>query len=111
MLQQELFEGKFCVNNASNSVVSSVDFCACFFSPVAHVLLLCSGAAVSVVVDAAGPLEQLAAAAASWGVSINVLVEINAGQDRWSVGSGGLGGCEGVCLQAGSTFLFLLFWI
>lgn len=39
---------------------------------------------MSVVVDATEPLEQLAATAAAWGVSINVLVEINAGQDRWA---------------------------
>lgn len=43
------------------------------------------GARVSVVVDAVEPLEQLAATAAAWGVSINVLVEINAGQDRYAL--------------------------
>jgi D-serine deaminase-like pyridoxal phosphate-dependent protein len=42
---------------------------------------------VSVVVDAAQPLEQLSATAREWGTSVDVLVEINAGQDRW--------GCRG----------------
>jgi D-serine deaminase-like pyridoxal phosphate-dependent protein len=40
---------------------------------------------VSVVVDALQPLEQLAAAAREWGTSVDVLVEINAGQDRCGV--------------------------
>lgn len=44
-----------------------------------------AGARVSVVVDAPGPLQQLAAAAAAWQTSISVLVEINAGQDRCKV--------------------------
>jgi len=43
---------------------------------------LLTGARVSVVVDASEPLQQLAATAAQWSVTINVLVEINAGQDR-----------------------------
>jgi D-serine deaminase-like pyridoxal phosphate-dependent protein len=33
-------------------------------------------------VDAAGPLQQLADAAAAWGTSVDVLVEVNVGQDR-----------------------------
>lgn len=40
------------------------------------------GARVSVVVDALQPLQLLADMAAAWGTSIDVLVEINAGQDR-----------------------------
>eukprot|EP00878_Enallax_costatus_P027366 GHUV01029449.1.p1 GENE.GHUV01029449.1~~GHUV01029449.1.p1 ORF type:complete len:209 (+),score=53.98 GHUV01029449.1:431-1057(+) len=49
------------------------------------VALAAQGARISVVVDAPGPLQQLAAAAATWQTSINVLVEINAGQDRCGV--------------------------
>jgi hypothetical protein len=60
-------------------------------APATHFLPHCAcvhvrpGARVSVVVDAPGPLEQLAAAAAARGVSVDVLVEVNAGQDRCGV--------------------------
>eukprot|EP00882_Tetradesmus_deserticola_P009015 GHRQ01009511.1.p1 GENE.GHRQ01009511.1~~GHRQ01009511.1.p1 ORF type:complete len:216 (+),score=61.29 GHRQ01009511.1:748-1395(+) len=47
------------------------------------VALAAQGARVSVVVDTLQPLEQLAATAQEWGTSVDVLVEINAGQDRW----------------------------
>lgn len=40
------------------------------------------GARVSIIVDAAGPLQQLADTAAAWGTSVDVLVEVNVGQDR-----------------------------
>lgn len=45
--------------------------------------MLIAGAHVSVVVDAVGPLELLASTAQTLGATIDVLVEINAGQDRW----------------------------
>eukprot|EP00775_Hariotina_reticulata_P007631 gene7631-7833_t len=53
------------------------------------VALAAQGALVSVVVDAAGPLQLLAQTAHAWGTSVNVLVEINAGQDRCGVDSPG----------------------
>jgi D-serine deaminase-like pyridoxal phosphate-dependent protein len=55
---------------------------------------------VSVVVDAAQPLEQLAATAREWGTSVDVLVEINAGQDRW-----GCRGCSRVLFVNHVTFV------
>uniref|UniRef100_A0A383VFH8 D-serine dehydratase-like domain-containing protein n=1 Tax=Tetradesmus obliquus TaxID=3088 RepID=A0A383VFH8_TETOB len=53
------------------------------------VALAAQGARVSVVVDALQPLEQLAVTAQQWGTSIDVLVEINAGQDRCGVDTPG----------------------
>lgn len=49
-----------------------------------RLLLSClpPGARVSVVVDAKQPLKLLADTAAAWCTSVDVLVEINAGQDR-----------------------------
>lgn len=37
---------------------------------------------MSIVVDALQPLQQLADVSAAWGTRVDVLVEINAGQDR-----------------------------
>jgi D-serine deaminase-like pyridoxal phosphate-dependent protein len=45
-----------------------------------------AGAAVSVVVDAVGPLQQLAQTAHAWRTCVDVLVEVNAGQDRCAAG-------------------------
>jgi D-serine deaminase-like pyridoxal phosphate-dependent protein len=50
---------------------------------IIFIIYCVAGARVSVVVDAVQPLEQLAATAREWGTSVDVLVEINAGQDRW----------------------------
>ncbi len=41
-----------------------------------------AGARVSVVVDAHEPLQQLARSAARFDTSVDVLVEVNVGQDR-----------------------------
>jgi D-serine deaminase-like pyridoxal phosphate-dependent protein len=38
---------------------------------------------VSVVADALEPLQQLAHSAAKFQTSVDVLVEVNVGQDRW----------------------------
>jgi D-serine deaminase-like pyridoxal phosphate-dependent protein len=50
------------------------------------------GARVSIVVDALQPLQLVADTAAAWGASIDVLVEINAGQDRCAQRSSTPGG-------------------
>jgi D-serine deaminase-like pyridoxal phosphate-dependent protein len=47
--------------------------------------LLRQHAQVKVVVDSVAGAEKLAAAAASWGVTVSVLVDINVGQDRTGV--------------------------
>jgi D-serine deaminase-like pyridoxal phosphate-dependent protein len=55
------------------------------------------GAHISVCVDAVGPLAELGKQAAAAGVMIDVLVEVNAGQDRWA---GWVGGWVGGWVEA-----------
>lgn len=45
----------------------------------------CAGARLSVVVDALEPLQQLARSAAKFQTRVDVLVEVNVGQDRWGL--------------------------
>ena len=46
---------------------------------------------MSVCVDAAGPVDELGRQAAAAGVTVHVLVEVNAGQDRWGGNARGVG--------------------
>ncbi|KAF6249855.1 hypothetical protein COO60DRAFT_926754 [Scenedesmus sp. NREL 46B-D3] len=75
---EALVAGGICDVFISNEVVAAPKI-------TRMVALAAQGARVSVVVDALQPLEQLAAAAHAWGTSVDVLVEINAGQDRCGV--------------------------